>query len=209
MLTLASASIAVRIPAPIRNRLPEIPRSSEPVDIYWKQDDSPLSCRLAEMMEASPGLREPMYNPTPWARTSKANFMLATLRSRLGAVRRRLEPPLSGRMEQCEDPDVCVEWTKDPVAYNLGGDAPIVVFLHTITGSADQTRWLKKYGARPSVTHKRRTWRNFSRINVRLCFVPPDPLAFWFEQHRFGAGARAPSCAGATAAHSTHHPSTS
>ena len=35
-----------------------------------------------------------------------------------------------------------VEWAKDEAAVALPLDAPIVVFLHTITGTAAQTRWL-------------------------------------------------------------------
>jgi hypothetical protein len=82
-----------------------------------------------------------MYKPTPWARSAKANFALALLRSRLGELRRRVEPPLVGRVTVCRDPDVTVEWAKDDAALALPADAPIVIFLHTITGSAAQTRW--------------------------------------------------------------------
>ena len=83
----------------------------ERVETFWRQDGSPLSRRLEEIMSMSPSLCQPEYRPTPWARTSKANFALATVRSRLGAVRRRMEPPLKGRITACEDPDVQVEWT--------------------------------------------------------------------------------------------------
>ena len=155
MLTIGMAPVALRWPnaPPMRVIRSPIWRGREEVDVFYREDDSPLSRRLANMMEASPALRSPEYRPTPWARTSKANFALATVRSRLGAVRRRMEPPLTGRYTMCEDPDVVVEWTKDPVAYNLPADAPIVIFLHTITGSADQTRWLKKYASQ-------RGWRS-------------------------------------------------
>ena len=120
---------------------------SEAVITYRRSDDSPLSRQLDEIIQASSSLQEPSYRPTPWARSTKANFMLATARSRLGAVRRRMEPPLRGRTSQCADPDVVVEWAKDPISYRLSDDAPIVVFLHTITGSAAQTRWLMKYAS--------------------------------------------------------------
>ena len=47
------------------------------------------------------------------------------------------------RYSACEGtPDVVVEWAKDEAAVALPLDAPIVVFLHTITGTAAQTRWL-------------------------------------------------------------------
>ena len=120
---------------------------AERVESYWRVDDSPLSRRLGEIIEAAPALQQPVYRPTPWARSSKANFALATVRSRLGAVRRKLDPPLAGRVTPCTDPDVQVEWAKDPIGYRLPDDAPIVIFLHTITGSAAQTRWLMKYAS--------------------------------------------------------------
>ena len=64
-----------------------------------------------------------------------------------------MEPPLEGRVSETTDPDVTVEWTKDPLGYQLPDDAPVVIFLHTITGSAAQTRWLMKYASR-------RGWRS-------------------------------------------------
>ena len=64
------------------------------------------------------------------------------MRSRLGALRRGVEPPLTGQISETNDTDVHVEWVKDEVGAALPDDAPIVVFLHTITGSAAQTRWL-------------------------------------------------------------------
>jgi len=135
-------------------RRPRIPRDillarRDRVRVYYNdQDESPLAARLAEMMKVAPGLRQPSYRPTPWvARASKANFALATLRSRMGVLRQAVEPPLSGRFSPTADPDVVVEWSKDPLAYALPPDAPIVAFCHTITGSAAQTRWLMKYAS--------------------------------------------------------------
>ena len=120
----------------------------ERVAVHWRQDDSPLARRLSDMISVTPSLQAPIvWRPTPWARASKAQFALATVRSRLGAVRRSMEPPLTGRTTTCDDPDVTVEWTKDPVGYALPADAPIVIFLHTITGSAAQTRCLMKYAS--------------------------------------------------------------
>lgn len=147
MLALPLATAAWQAPrlAPLRrSRL--MPK--EDVASFWTKDDSsPLSLRLAAMMEHTPSLQAPEYHPTPWARASSANFALATLRSRLGELRRRMEPPLLGRVTPSTDPDVVVEWAKDPVGYALPADAPIVIFLHTITGSAAQTRWLMKYAS--------------------------------------------------------------
>ena len=124
---------------------------TEAVSCYRRVDDaSPLARRLDAIVRSAPSLQEPSYRPTPWARSAKANFALATARSRLGALRRQMEPPLRGRTPrtlQCADLDVVVEWSKDPVGYGLAADAPIVVFLHTITGSAAQTRWLMKYAS--------------------------------------------------------------
>merc|ERR1719247_2901793 len=117
------------------------------VDTYWRRDDSELSQRLARMLEAMPSLQRPTYRPTTWAKGSKANFALAFARSRAGELRRKVEPPLSGggapRYSACDGaPDIVVEWAKDEAAVALPPDAPIVVFLHTITGTAAQTRWL-------------------------------------------------------------------
>jgi len=117
------------------------------VRAYWKKDDSPLSRRLAKMIDLAPSLQQPTYAPTPWARASQANFVLATLRSRLGELRRKVEPPFIGRISTCADPDVTVEWAKDYAALDLPANAPIVIFLHTITGTAAQTRWLMTYAS--------------------------------------------------------------
>lgn len=99
--------------------------------------------------------------------------MLATLRSRLAALRRNVEPPLTGRTTAVpSEPDLGVEWTKDEVGVTLPPEAPtallqsdlgwhlgrtfsaalrrqapIVIFLHTITGTAAQTRWLMAGGS--------------------------------------------------------------
>ena len=142
------------------------------VAVHWRQDDSELSRRLAAMIDHTPSLAEPEFRPTPWARTSKANFALATLRSRLGVVRRKMEPPFLGRMSPTSDPDVSVEWSKDPVFSLLPRDAPIVIFLHTITGSAAQTRWLMKYASL-------RGWRSccFVRRGHDRPLAGPSPLA--------------------------------
>ena len=58
-----------------------------------------------------------------------------------------------GRITSCEDPDVTIEWAKDDAALALPVDAPIVIFLHTITGSAAQTRWQMSQASR-------RGWRS-------------------------------------------------
>ena len=171
--------------APVISAVPTLPEP-ERVDTYWKQDDSALSQRLARMLEATPSLQQPTYQPTTWAKGSKANFALAFARSRAGELRRKVEPPLSypcpypcpcpypspspspspdpsppphpnpdrnqvepplsggaPRYSACDGtPDLVVEWAKDEAAVALPLDAPIVVFLHTITGTAAQTRWL-------------------------------------------------------------------
>ena len=108
------------------------------------------------MIRETPSLQRPLYAPTPWAKSSKANFILATARSRLGALRRKVEPPLAGlrgRTSDCGDPDISVEWCKDERGVALPVDAPICIFLHTITGSAAQTRWLMGQASR-------RGWRS-------------------------------------------------
>ena len=85
----------------------------------------------ADSRRASPHLREPTYAPTPWARSSKANFLLATARSRLGALRRTVEPPLTGRYSATAHPDVIVEWSKDPLgAARAAGGADCGVPAH-------------------------------------------------------------------------------
>lgn len=119
----------------------------ERVTTYFRQSDDALSLRLQRMLAVAPSLAEPEYTPTPWAKNTKINFALATVRSRLGALRRRMDPPLVGRVTPTADPDVTVEWAKDPIGISLPADAPIVVFLHTITGTASQTRWLTKYAS--------------------------------------------------------------
>ena len=136
----------------------------ERVRSYWRKDEaSPLASRLEAMIRATPALARPVYSPT--VRASKINFALATLRSRLGAIRRKVEPPLSGRISPTADPDVVVEWCKDEVGASLPPDAPICIFLHTITGSAAQTRWLMSEASR-------RGWR--SCVFVRRGHAAPQ-----------------------------------
>lgn len=134
LLTLRSASAVLPL-SMLR------PMRTPAVRTYWRRDDTDLSRAISAILKHSPSLKEPIYKPTPWARSAKANFALALLRSRLGELRRRVEPPLVGRVTTCKDPDVTVEWAKDEDALALAPDAPIVIFLHTITGSAAQTRW--------------------------------------------------------------------
>jgi len=98
-------------------------------------------------MSAKSSLSSPSYTVTPWLRESRLNFGFATLRSRLGAIRRRMEPPFADRITSTEHPDVTIEWAKDPIGYALPAEAPIVIFLHTITGTAAQSRWLMKYAS--------------------------------------------------------------
>jgi len=128
-------------------RLPVATARVERVQTFWcrDDDDSPLAGRLEAMLEMSPSLQRPRYRPS--VRSSKANFMVATLRSRLGALRRSMEPPLLNRTSECGDPDLTVEWVKDEVGASLPPNAPIVIFLHTITGTAAQTRWLMAYAS--------------------------------------------------------------
>ncbi|EOD28231.1 hypothetical protein EMIHUDRAFT_235010 [Emiliania huxleyi CCMP1516] len=170
-MLLLALSHALTIPTTLRahrgnNRI-------ERVRAYWRKDDaSPLARRLDKIIAAAPALERPTYQPTPWARSAKANFVLATLRSRLAALRRNVEPPLTGRTTAVpSEPDLGVEWTKDEVGVTLPPEAPttllqsdlgwhlgrtfsaalrrqapIVIFLHTITGTAAQTRWLMAGG---------------------------------------------------------------
>ena len=146
-IVVLAASEALALPP----RLPHAPAPArvERVRAYWKRDaQSPLALRLEKMIAAAPSLERPTHTPTPWARSPRANFLLATLRSRLGALRRNIEPPLEGRTTHISgEPDITVEWTKDEVYPALPPEAPIVVFLHTITGTAAQTRWLMAYAS--------------------------------------------------------------
>lgn len=143
LLRPSPAALLGRLAAARKRRVGLASPGIERVRSYWRKDETPRSRRLAEMIRLQPSLERSTYTPTPWARSSQANFVLATVRSRLGALRRAVEPPLTGRVSETGDPDVLVEWAKDEVGAALPPDAPIVVFLHTITGSAAQTRWLK------------------------------------------------------------------
>ena len=137
-----SAALLGRLVGARKRRVGLVSPGIERVRSFWRKDETPRSRRLAEMIRLQPSLDRSTYTPTPWARSSKANFVLATTRSRLGALRRAVEPPLTNRVSETGDADVHVEWAKDEVGAALPADAPIVVFLHTITGSAAQTRWL-------------------------------------------------------------------
>lgn len=153
LLALLSSHSAIKLTAtlPKRGRLSF--QRIERVKAYWKQDESELSRRLAQMIAANPSLERPTYQPTTWAKNSKANFALALARSRLGELRRKVEPPLTGRFSATDEPDVTVEWAKDDACHALPPDAPIVIFLHTITGTAAQTRWLMRHASK-------RGWRS-------------------------------------------------
>mmetsp|Transcript_47482 Transcript_47482/g.154121 ORF Transcript_47482/g.154121 Transcript_47482/m.154121 type:complete len:405 (+) Transcript_47482:50-1264(+) len=147
LLLLLALSHALTIPTSLRAHRGN--KRIERVRAYWRKDDaSPLARRLDNIIAAAPALERPTYQPTPWARSAKANFVLATLRSRLAALRRNVEPPLTGRTTAVpSEPDLGVEWTKDEVGVTLPPEAPIVIFLHTITGTAAQTRWLMAYAS--------------------------------------------------------------
>lgn len=123
------------------------------VAVYRTYDNSRLSVQLDNIMSAKPSLSTPSYEVTPWLRKSKLNFGFATLRSRLGALRQKMDPPFFDRISSTAHPDVTVEWAKDPINAALPADAPIVIFMHTITGSAAQSRWLTTYASK-------RGWRS-------------------------------------------------
>ena len=103
----------------------------------WNTDASDaLGRRLGQILDASPHLREPTYAPTPWARSSKANFLLATARSRLGALRRLAEDLRAWLLRR--------PWPHEAVLSRSG----VAPFLGTLAGT-------RAYPCAPSTSHVR------------------------------------------------------
>jgi predicted alpha/beta-fold hydrolase len=106
--------------------------------IYGAADAAPpggkeLASRLERILGRS-SLESPRYVPPSFAMGSTANAGLALIKRKLARM------PLEH--ERLADPDLCISWAADRVSRALPPTAPVVAFLHTINGNAEQSKHL-------------------------------------------------------------------
>ena len=79
------------------------------------------------------------YIPTPWAAGRFSNLALFELKKRLTIASRRT--PFA-RQTLSSSTDLAIDWLDTAATRELPADAPLLVVLHTISGSAPQQHWL-------------------------------------------------------------------
>lgn len=136
----ATATLALRY-----RQLQEEARSGSSARVIWCPPSTPglatrrrqLAQHVARIVDNCVSFSKPEYVPPVVAAGTWANLALFMLKQAIdGLVRTRY------RRQVLNCPDggvVSIDWTEDPVTRNLPSDAPIVVFLHTITGCAKGT----------------------------------------------------------------------
>ena len=143
-------------------------RPARLVRVRWEEVSHPVRRRLAEtverIVERTESLSRPCYVPTLWAAGSWANLALLVLKQSLDKQWRSADLT----REQLVLPDggtVSVDW---PAHCHLPHDAPLVIFLHTITGSSrDTSHYLR--------AATRRGWRScvFNRRGHTMSLTSP------------------------------------
>ena len=96
--------------------------------------------RLERIVEACPSVAEPVYKTQPWYAAPVANSALHSFKRAVKASR-AAGPPFRLRSEVVPGTsgDLAVVWANDRKTRDLPADAPVVMFMHTITGDADST----------------------------------------------------------------------
>lgn len=127
--------------------------SGASASLVWRAErTNALADRIANIVERCPSLQNPEYVPPSFA---AGRFSNAALSIAKGAVAARKLPI----RRQALEPDLHVDWMDDEVSRRLPPDAPVVIFLHTITGSASKTaiylRTAEKLGYRACVFVRR------------------------------------------------------
>jgi len=102
--------------------------------------DAQLARTMQEIVARCPSLQSPRYVPPAFAPGSISNAALALAKRkllRLDMVHERLPA----------EPDLYISWANDRQTRALPDSAPVVAFLHTITGGARQTQLLCRHAA--------------------------------------------------------------
>jgi len=109
--------------------------------VYARSDTmtDPKRKKLAEtlerMLESSQSLSSALYIPTPWAAWTWTNTALLVFK---GVMDKKFPDRFSrDTISLADGGTVSVDWPIE--AENLPDDAPLVIFLHTITGSSQDT----------------------------------------------------------------------
>ena len=119
-----------------------------------------LAVTIDKIVERTSELSNPRYFPTLWAAGMWPNLMLQMAKANFDAKFRNKFRRDSLRME--DGGTVSVDWPDDAETDNLPPDAPIVIFLHTVTGSSAFTSHYTREATR-------RGWRScvFNRCSLK------------------------------------------
>lgn len=105
----------------------------------------PLAQQIADIVATCSELRCPTYSPSPWAASTYANVFAFMLKDCFHS-----SPPLLHEAVVLPDGgSVSIDYADDVATQSLSDEAPIVIVLHTITGSGPGMRWfLREASAR-------------------------------------------------------------
>jgi len=108
-----------------------------------------LSEAVSAIIDRCASLRRPAYVPTPWASGCFSNIIAFVLKCNLMRAVRGAVPVVRQQLDGV-DPSCCIEWADDEATRALPASAPIVIFLHTISGgsSAEDDLCLRAAAAR-------------------------------------------------------------
>jgi len=109
-----------------------------------------LAKKIERIVEICPELRKPRYFPTFWASDQWTNMALLILKQRLDKSFLRRTKYQRELLQMPDGGTVSIDFPNDS---HLPADAPIVIFLHTITGSSSDTGHYMRYATR-------RGWRS-------------------------------------------------
>merc|ERR1719347_1073344 len=120
------------------------------VRVRWEEVEDPVRRRLAEtverIIERTESLSRPRYTPTLWAAGSWANLALLVMKQSWDK-RWRCSDFTTERILLPDGGSVSVDWPSQ--SQHLPPDAPMVIFLHTITGSSrDTSHYLRAASSR-------------------------------------------------------------
>ena len=135
-LLFAAAAGAVLLLRWQKRKLQREADSGESATLIWQRPSTSSNhlCKAAAaIINCCASLRSPRYEPTPWASWQLANMILLEAKCQLlGRLLGRLRVH-----RQMVIPDVYLDWADDEGTRALPASAPIVAFLHTITGGGE------------------------------------------------------------------------
>ena len=123
-----------------------------------------LAVTIEKIVQRTPELSSPRYFPTLWAAAMWPNLLLQMAKANFDAKFRNKFRRDSLRME--DGGTVSVDWPDDAETDTLPPEAPIVIFLHTVTGSSSSTSHYTRAATR-------RGWRScvFNRCHNILTLL--------------------------------------